>query len=202
MRLMAGLLALALSVSPAAALASEGAIGPEELKRPDPSPVKGAKICVLGGVEGYTGPLASLVGPGIAWGVMVGTQPLNVAGGELWYSGASNALTDPSFEGGRQVRNGAGLNVKFSLTPSRVEPYVYGGIGFSIASYSEVPAASGYSDDFYGVVPVGAGFNFHLGTWLLGVRGELGFLFGEQVGPAATSGAQMWNGRVELGARF
>ena len=199
---MAGLLALALSGSPAAVLASEGAIGPEELRRPEPSPVKGAKLSVLGGVEGYSGRLAPRVNPGVAWGVVVGTQPLNRVGVELAYSGASNALTDPRFEGGRMVRNGVGLNVKFSLTPSRVEPYLYGGIGVSFASISDVPVASGYGDDVFGVVPLGAGVGFHLGTWLLGARGELGFLFAQQLGSTATSGAKMWNGRVELGARF
>lgn len=191
MRIIALLSALvALALTPSSALAQES----------EKAPTEGVTVAALGGVEGYTGTFAPLIDPGAAWGVILGAQPTAVLGFELQYSGASNELTVPAFSGGRVQRNGAGVNVKVGL-PTAVEPFVFGGVGVSRANVTDVPADTGYIDDTFGTVPVGAGLNFHAGAFTAGVRGEVNFPFSNDYLPVNTD-YTIWNGRVELGGTF
>ncbi len=93
-------------------------------------PNEGLGVALLGGVEGYTSSLAPRLNPGGGWGLMVTAQPTPIVGLELAYSGANNRITDPNTSGAsRIIRTGGQADLKFSLLPRAVEPYLFGGIG-------------------------------------------------------------------------
>ena len=175
---------------------------------------KGITVGAVGGVEGYSGSLAPRINAGPSWGVNVDLQPTRVLGLELGYSGATNKITDPAATGARIIRNGANANLKVSLAPTRVEPYVFGGIGVSradIRSGGKDASAGAYRDDTFGMVPVGAGLNLRAGKFTAGLRTSYNFLFNKDFTPATpanslgvnrkTSG-DSFNGVLSLGSTF
>jgi hypothetical protein len=174
------------------------------------APNEGLTLAARGGVEGYTGSLAPRNSAGPSWGVTLGAQPTSVFGLEVGYQGARNDIDDPAAEGGRINRNGGNVNVKISLAPRSVEPYVFGGVGISRANVTGEPGA-GYQSDTFGQVPVGAGLNLHLGAFTAGARVAYEILFNRDFAPAegglgdvggAQLGGDIWNGQLQLGATF
>lgn len=174
-------------------------------------PNEGLGVALLGGVEGYTSSLAPRLNPGGGWGLMVTAQPTPIVGLELAYSGANNRITDPNTSGAsRIIRTGGQADLKFSLLPRAVEPYLFGGIGINRATIRSNTPDSGYQPDTFGSVPVGGGVNFHAGHLVVGARGTYDWLFGQSFAP--TSGSKLgitsapfgdiWRADLNLGGTF
>jgi len=175
----------------------------------------GISVNALGGVEGYTGSLAPRIDPGAAWGVGIGLQPSRIFGLELGYTGAANNITDG---GGQLIRNGGNVNVKVSLAPTRVEPFVFTGVGLSRVDVRNSGqgilgdnSAGAYRDDIFGQVPMGGGLNFHLGKFTAGARASYNLLFdrefsprnqGNSLGIDNNEKADSWTGVINLGGVF
>jgi hypothetical protein len=190
-----------LALLPAAAEA--GSLGPEELVgQPPRAPHRGTTLSMLAGVDGFAGELANQVATGPSWGLLVNVQPVNPAAIELLYSGAVHALDGAQPSGGQLLRQSGSVHLKFTFSPTLVEPYLFAGIGLGWAKVSGVPAESGWESlDFFGTVPLGGGVKAHFGRLTLGVRGGTELLLGEEFAPQDAQG-RCWNGRFELGARF
>ncbi|HYH96227.1 hypothetical protein [Hyalangium sp.] len=144
--------------------------------------MRGLTLMVGGGVEGYTGALASDINPGPAYGVTASIKPSKVFGLELGYSGAVNNLdnlaADIDAGGPDLVRNGGQAAVTLGLGAAPVQPYVLGGIGFSDYNFrGAASTAAGFGDDTVGNVPVGAGLRTHIGNFTADLRANYNFLF-------------------------
>ncbi len=171
------------------------------------APSAGVTLSALGGVESYTGPLAARIDPGVGYGVNL-TMQRKILGMELAYSGATNVIGEG---GGRLMRNGANVDAKVTLYPGVVEPFVYGGVGVSRATFSGLPAETAFHADTFGQVPLGAGLVFHIGAFTAGARLAYNFLFDQQFTDVSSTAAvlglsvpssNLWNGEVQLGGRF
>ncbi|GMU03965.1 porin family protein [Corallococcus caeni] len=144
------------------------------------------------GVEGYTGKLAPNLEPGPSYGVVLGYRPNDYLGVEAGYSGGTSNLSitgDSSFGNPDIVRNGGQAALTLGFTPTRIQPYVLGGIGFE--QYS-VRSGMFYEfiDDTGGYAPVGAGVRFKINPHLTAeVRGSYSFLFGQDFSPVPDKGA-------------
>ena len=137
--------------------------------------LKGAFVLVGAGVEGYTGSLASRVGPGPAWNLIFGIQPSSVFGLEFAYQGALNSVKFSNFglstKGGADIVRTAGqANVTFAFGPWKVQPFVLAGLGINHDSVSDNARSVGFSNDTNGYIPVGGGLG---GTILQMVMGSV-----------------------------
>jgi hypothetical protein len=144
--------------------------------------MRGLTLMVGGGVEGYTGALASDINPGPAYGVTASIKPSKVFGLELGYSGAVNNLDNLGAtidtSGPDLVRNGGQAAVTLGLGAAPVQPYLLGGIGFSDYNFRGAGATvAGFGDDTVGNVPVGAGLRTHIGNFTADLRANYNFLF-------------------------
>lgn len=144
------------------------------------------------GVEGYTGKLAPNLEAGPSYGVVVGYRVNDYLGMELGYSGGVAGMSvseNPSFVTPDIVRNGGQAALTVSLTPTRLQPYVLGGIGLERYSVREGNFYQ-FIDDTGGYAPVGAGVRFKINPTLTAeVRGTYSFLFGQDFAPARNLGA-------------
>lgn len=176
---------------------------------------QGLSVALQGGVAGYTSKLAPRIEPGGGWGLLVAAQPTPIIGLELSYLGASNYIDDPLAGGGsRIVRTAGQADIKFSLLPRAVEPYLFGGIGLNratIRNNNPVAASAGYQPDTFGSVPVGGGVNFHAGRLLVGARGTYDWLFSQSFAPRSSDGklgitgapfGDIWRAELNLGGTF
>lgn len=171
----------------------------------------GLSVAATGGVEGYTQSLAPRIRAGPAWGVNIGAQPSSRVGLELNYIGANNLVDDPNTRaeaaGTRIIRNGGNVDLKISLAPTVVEPYVFGGIGLSRATVRNDVVGSGYQDDTFGQVPLGAGFNFNIGPVTAGGRFTYNLLFDQDFAPGSLEDPEgvtgdLYTGQIMLGGKF
>lgn len=150
-----------------------------DVNRESDADMRGLTVMVGGGVEGYTGELAPAINPGAAYGVTASIKPSKVMGLELGYNGAVNNLDNTALgadSGPDLVRNGGQAAVTLGLGAAPIQPYVLGGIGFSDYNFRGA-AASGFSDDVVGNVPVGAGLRTHIGDFTADLRANYNFLF-------------------------
>lgn len=171
----------------AAALWGGAALAGDEWKQPgyggagvdDEKPVyraeekgsdKGLYVLLGGGTEGYTGELAPNLNPGFAYGATVGFKPTRSLGLELAYSGG---LTDidtfgpgGAADGADIIRNGGQAAVTLGLTPTKLQPYVLGGIGIENYNVRGLAPIAGYDDDTSGYVPAGLGLRYNIGSLL------------------------------------
>ena len=173
--------------------------------------MRGLTLMVGGGVEGYTGALAPEINPGPAYGVTAAIKPSKVFGLELGYSGAVNNLDgagglDLGDGGGPDlVRNGGQAAVTFGLGAAPVQPYVLGGVGFSDYNFRNAgAAASGFSDDMVGNVPVGAGLRTHIGNFTADLRANYNFLFDQEFAGVddGLSENGRYSGTLNIGGTF
>jgi len=98
--------------------------------------MRGLTVMLGGGVEGYTGALAHDINAGATYGVTAAIKPSKVFGLELGYSGAVNDLDGAGLgvdNGPDLVRNGGQAALTFGLGAAPVQPYVLGGIGFTVS---------------------------------------------------------------------
>jgi opacity protein-like surface antigen len=144
---------------------------------------KGLSMTVGGGVEGYTEALAPRIELGPTYGVTVGLRVNRRLGLEVGYSGAAHEL-DTGAPGGATrgmdlIRNGAHAVATVGLTPTTLQPYVMGGLGFS--GYNIRGGMPGFGDDTVGNIPLGAGVRTTFGTFTADARLHYNLLFDQQL---------------------
>ncbi|MFL5357266.1 hypothetical protein [Archangium sp.] len=140
-----------------------------------------------GGVEGYTLALAPRVDPGVTYGVAVGVRPQRLlgldVGLEVGYAHARNGLDtrrprDVGTGDFDLVRDGAYAAASVGLRSSTVQPYVLGGLGFSV--YNVRGTVQGFGDNIVGSVPVGGGLRASFGSLTAEARLQYDVLFDQR----------------------
>lgn len=168
--------------------------------------LRGLSLTLGGGVEGYSGALAPNINPGPAYGVQAAIRPTSVLGIELAYSGAVNNLDTrvltTNSSGPDLVRNGGQADLTIGLAPTRVQPYVMGGVGLS--DYHFRGTSVGFRDDTVGNVPVGAGLRTQIGSFTADLRGDYNFLFSQDFAPGVNEngGNGRYAGTLNIGGTF
>lgn len=139
-------------------------------RTPEPGADTGLYVLLGGGAEGYTGELAPALNPGLAYGATVGFKPSRILGVELNYNGGLSDIDifgpGGAASGADLVRNGGQAAVTLGLTPTRLQPYVMGGIGIENYNARGIAPVAGFVDDTHGYVPAGLGLRYNLGTLL------------------------------------
>jgi hypothetical protein len=64
------------------------------------------------------------------------------------------------------VRNAGQAAVTLGVLPTKLQPYIMGGIGIENYNARGLSPAAGYTDDTHGYVPAGVGLRYNLGTLL------------------------------------
>lgn len=107
---------------------------------------------------------------GGTWGARLGLGSRSYVGAEVAYVGLAASATGA---GADLLANGAEgvlrLQVPYTTGSWLVEPFAFGGIGWSHVSLRDAPAGLKDSDDV-GVVPFGGGLTVGKGGWLLDAR--------------------------------
>ena len=142
---------------------------------------------------------------GGAWDVRLGFGSRFYVGGEVAYVGsmrsADGAGSDLLANGGEAVLR---LQYPYENGQWLVEPFVFGGIGFSHVSLRD--AAPGLEDsDDVGVVPFGAGVTFGRGSLLLDARFTYRTGFDEDLALAAgedPASLEQWGVNASIGYEF
>jgi hypothetical protein len=110
-------------------------------------------------------------GTGATWDARLGIGSRFYVGGELAYVGSNRSGTGA---GPDLTANGAEgvLRLQYPATAGSwlIEPFVFGGFGWSHLSLSHAPAAGLDSSDDVGVVPFGGGITVGRGHFLLDAR--------------------------------
>ena len=180
--------------------------------------MRGVTLMVGGGVEGFTGNLATRVKAGPTWDAIIVFKPTSVLGLELGYTGSYNGFNtnrlvgyDPSV-GASVQRNGGHFALTVGLSATRVQPYLLAGIG--VDRYSVRGAGpGGYSSVTDGEVPVGGGVRAYLpGGFTMDLRGTYDLVFGNTfasnvqsgnaLGVATPFGANSFRASFNLGYTF
>jgi hypothetical protein len=166
----------------------------------------GEYVLVGGGVTDFTDDaLKDAFDTGAAWDVRVGV-------GSRFYVGAEAAYVG-SFRGGANggndvIGNGAEGVLRLQYPYVRqgwlLEPFAFGGIGWSRLSVRDAPAGAEDSDDI-GVVPFGAGVTVGRGRLLADARFTYRTSFSEDLagGPAAGPASfDQWAVNASIGWEF
>jgi hypothetical protein len=167
----------------------------------------GVYVLLGGGTEGYTGGNAAALNPGFAFGANVGIKPTKLLGFEVGYSGALNDI-DLAGPGGVSngadiVRNGGQAAVTLGLTPTKLQPYVLGGVGFQNYDVRGDDPAFGYSDDFSGYVPAGVGLRYNIGSLLTAdARVNYNIPFAQDFGPDNGADDGRYQALLQLGGTY
>jgi hypothetical protein len=171
---------------------------PSEKRR---ASAQGLSVQALGGIEGYTSSLAPRINPGATYGVMITAQSAKIFGLELGYSGANNLIVDGvAPANARVIRNGGAADLKISLLPGVLEPFFFGGVGINRADIRNNAPGSGYQDDTFGTVPLGGGFNYRAGHFLVGARGSYDILFSNDY--TSKNPGNTWAANLQMGGSF
>ena len=160
---------------------------------------KGLYVLLGGGTEGYTGDLAPDLNAGFAYGATVGFKPTRGLGLELGYNGG---LTDidtfgpgGAADGADIIRNGGQAAITVGLVPTRLQPYLMGGIGIENHNVRGLSPLAGYQDDTSGYVPAGVGLRYNIGTLLTAdARVSYNIPFDQDFAPISND---IWNGRYQ-----
>jgi len=108
------------------------------------------------------------------------------------------------------VGNGAEGNLRLNLTRSRIQPYLFGGIGWTHYQLSNMSSVTNTSDvldkDDIGTVPMGAGVSARLGrAFIIDIRGTYRATFNDDLFRAMTAtnnSLQSWGATGRLGFEF
>lgn len=169
----------------------------------------GLYVLLGGGTEGYTGKLAGELNPGFAYGATVGYRPTKIFGVELNYNGGLSDI-DIAGPGGTAkgadiVRNAGQAAVTLGLTPTKLQPYLMGGVGIEHHNVRGASTALGFRDDSNGYVPAGVGLRYNIGK-LLTADARVDYnvpLGGQDFAPVATgAGSGRYQGLLQLGGTY
>ncbi len=195
---IAGLL---LAVVPGAGSAQESDAGSRGLLSP-----LGEYVLLGGGVTDFTKDAAkSRFDIGGAWDLRLGVGSRFYVGAEAAYVGSMRSGVG---SGPDLLTNGAEgvlrLQYPYSTGKWLVEPFAFGGIGWSRVSLRDAPAGLEDSDDV-GVVPFGAGVTVGFGRLLLDARFTYRTAFSEDLALAANEAPvnlQQWGVGASVGYEF
>ncbi|MFZ5468267.1 MAG: hypothetical protein ACOZIN_02420 [Myxococcota bacterium] len=180
-----------------------------------PSRLLDLTVLAGGGVEGFTGSMASELEPGFAWGATVGIFPFSYLGAELAYTGAVHEfdlktnISGGAGGGADVVRNGGHAALNVGLTDQPVQPYALAGIGFE--SYEVLNPILGFQDDTVGYVPLGGGVRYRWKSFTADARFSFNVLFSNAFALEVAQGVVLaqdarngtrWDGAVRMGATF
>jgi opacity protein-like surface antigen len=131
---------------------------------------KGLYVLLGAGAEGYTGELAPSINAGFAYGATVGFKPTRSLGLELAYSGGLSDIDTfgpgGAADGADIIRNGGQAAVTLGITPTKLQPYVLGGIGIENHNVRGIAPIADFEDDTSGYVPAGVGLRYNIGSLL------------------------------------
>lgn len=165
---------------------------------------RGLYVLLGGGAEGYTGELAPDLNAGFAYGATIGYKPSRSLGLEVGYSGGLNDIDTfgpgGAADGADIIRNGGQAAVTLGLTPTRLQPYLMGGIGIENHSVRGLSPIAGYEDDTSGYVPAGLGLRYNIGSLLTAdARVSYNIPFAQDFAPVDND---IWNGRYQALLQF
>ena len=185
---------------------------PEPPKPQLPPSVLGMEATVGGGVTGFIDETPrNTATTGGTWEarLMFGSRlPLAV---EAAYIGSAQSIDALGLANNAVlVGNGAEGNLRINLTRARVQPYLFGGIGwthYQLTNMSSVANTSSVLDkDDIGTVPLGAGISARLGrAFIVDVRGTYRATFNDDLFRAMTNNnnsLQSWAAAGRLGFEF
>jgi len=155
----------------------------EKTEKKSSADMKGVTVSLGGGVEGYTGQLAPVINPGLAYGLNINLRPTRALGFELGYDGAVNNLDRDAGNGADLVRNGGHAALTLGLTPTAVQPYVLGGVGIN---HYNARNTSVLKDDTSGYIPLGIGLRTHMGHFTADLRGTWSAMFDNEIASVET----------------
>jgi opacity protein-like surface antigen len=170
-----------------------------------PPPVFQSVIGVLG-VARFDRGLASIMEPGIGYGISYNYTPARIAAVELGYLGSVSSLSAAVASTAQLVTNQFSGVLRINAVPpdyqfpGDLKPFIFAGAAFQrVSTVNYTPGISG-ANAF--AIPVGAGLEAVLGDrFLLGARFTYNFLFNVAV-PFGGRPADDWLASVDLGARF
>jgi hypothetical protein len=180
------------------------------VEKKDRNVMRGVTLLVGGGVEGYTGALASEIRPGETWGVEAAVKPTKVLGLEIGYTGAANNVASSYYDVGTNasgpdiIRNGGHAVATVGLSASAVQPYLLGGVALDHFSIRNAQAA-GFQDANNGNIPLGAGLRGHAGNFTADLRFDYRLPLNQSFAPGISSGdlgAGRYQGMLQVGATF
>jgi hypothetical protein len=167
----------------------------------------GEYVLVGGGISDFTDHTTrDRFDVGGTWDLRLGLGSRFYVGGELAYVGSqrSGAGSGPDL-----TANGAEgvIRVQYPYVAGQwlVEPFAFGGIGWSHLSLSGTSAAGLATSDDVGVVPFGGGFTIGHGHLLLDARFTYRVSFNEDLRLAANEGPaklSQWSAGASIGYEF
>lgn len=186
---------------------------PAPVVKPDlPASILGMEATVGGGVMGFIDETPrNTANTGGSWEarLMFGSRlPLAV---EAAYVGSAQSIDTLGLANNAVlVGNGAEGDLRLNLTRSRVQPYLFGGIGwthYQLSNMSNVSNTSSVLDkDDIGTVPLGAGVAARLGrSFIVDVRGTYRATFNDDLFRAMSANnnsLQSWGATGRLGFEF
>ncbi|MCY1082877.1 outer membrane beta-barrel protein [Archangium lansingense] len=160
---------------------------------------KGLYVLLGAGTEGYTGELAPDLNVGFSYGATVGFKPTRGLGLELAYSGGMTDIDTfgpgGAADGGDIIRNGGQAAVTIGLSPTKLQPYLMGGIGIENHNVRGLAPLADYQDDTSGYVPAGVGLRYNIGSLLTAdARVSYNIPFEQEFAPVDND---IWTGRYQ-----
>ena len=160
-----------------------------------------------GGVSDFAdGSTKDRFGVGGSWDARIGIGSRSYVGGELAYVGSARAgdgtVPDLTANGVEGVLR---LQYPYSTGTWRIEPFAFGGIGWSHLALDHAAAAGLASSDDVGVVPFGGGVTLGYGRFLLDARFTYRASFDEDLRLGANEGAaklSQWAAGASVGYEF
>jgi hypothetical protein len=165
--------------------------------RPDYLSTPQFDVQANGGVANYGRDLSTDVGA--AYGVIVGFRPLTFMGIEGQYQGTTNGMSPARNRGFDHVTaNGVLGDLRFGI-PMRLEPFVFGGVGWQHFLQSG-PAGIPDRTSNTAVFPVGGGVEARLGSnGIIGARFTYDIVNDKNILSNATN-ASLWTATANIGA--
>jgi hypothetical protein len=167
-----------------------------------------------GGVTNFTGSGATAATDlGGYWDLRVVFGTRTFIGGELAYVGSSRGTTSASLYGSSTslIGNGGEADVRFQLPlvsggGALVEPFIFGGVGWSQYRYSNFQLGQSARSDNVGTVPFGGGLAFGYRGFMADARFTYRPTFdatSDFFGPSVSSGGlSSWTAGLMVGFEF
>jgi opacity protein-like surface antigen len=159
------------------------------------------------GASNYFGsPLTMHTDTGAAWDARLTFGAHSVFALEAGYAGATNSIAASSLHVGQITSNGLDGALRLQL-PTRVQPYIFGGIGYNHMSVNRegnaVTANSFNHSDEQFTVPAGGGVSAYLGRHAtLDVRGTYRMLGNNDITVSDSHALHQWTAQARIGYAF
>jgi hypothetical protein len=155
------------------------------------------------GVSNYFGSgVTGALDPGAAWDARVTVGTRSIIAVEAGYVGSTNSFDMPGERSGHIVSNGLDGDLRLQV-PTRVEPYIFGGVGYNHMSTFNRATIGSTGDDQL-TVPAGAGLTGYIGRHAtVDLRGTYRFTpDNSTLFVAPTSDLHQWVAQARVGYMF